>query len=276
MADITLPPSVVLTLRDTTPSQNPDQWLAAIPALEQRILALALRGRVRAAHEIEKVVDGLRIKALTQLPPFLLSLIRPLRSASKGLSTNLAVLQTSLLLKYQPFYTFLVRQSPRLARQVERGYVSAARSYYETGFRRYCRALASIKARTPERSEPLGYVSTEAAQAPASVMAEGIQQAYERLQFAPIDAEGQAGNVVLAYMADDKDFVNFSLPSQQWQADMMTDCTRRVSLSLIRPRTGRQRLGRVHIHRPVLHRSSCKVQNRTRYFAIRLAIRHYL
>jgi hypothetical protein len=205
LADITLPPALVLTLRDTQPSQNPDLWLSAIAQLDEKIHAVRSRGKVRAAKEMESVIDGLRLKALTQLPPFLLSLIRPLRSPSTGLSTNLAVLQTSLLLKYQPFYAFLFRQSPRLAKQVERGYANAARSYYETGMRRYARALGAIKARTTEKLDLIGVVSSDPA-----VMAktqEGVKQAYDRLKYADLD-EAEAGQVVLAYMTDDKDLVS--------------------------------------------------------------------
>ena len=156
---------------------------------------------------MQGAIEGLRIKALTQLPPFLLSLIKPLRSASTGLSTNLAVLQTSLLLKYQPFYAFLYRQSPRLAKRVERGYVNAARAYYETGMRRYARALGQIKSRTVEKSDLIGIVSSEAAQAVLSKTPTGVKQAYERLRYAEMDMEGEVG-VVLAYMADDKDYVS--------------------------------------------------------------------
>lgn len=205
LADITLPPALVLTLRDTQPSQNPELWLSAIAQLDEKIHAVRSRGKVRAAKEMESVIDGLRLKALTQLPPFLLSLIRPLRSPSTGLSTNLAVLQTSLLLKYQPFYAFLFRQSPRLAKQVERGYVNAARSYYETGMRRYARALGAIKARTTDKLDLIGVVSSDPA-----VMAktqEGVKQAYDRLKYADLD-EAEAGQVVLAYMTDDKDLVS--------------------------------------------------------------------
>lgn len=119
------------------------------------------------------------------------------------------MLQTSLLLKYQPFFAFLYRQSPRLAKQVERGYVNAARAYYETGMRRYARALAQIKARTVEKSELIGVVSSEAAQAVLNKTPVGVKQAYERLQYADLDVEGEAGSVVLAYMADEKDFVSY-------------------------------------------------------------------
>lgn len=161
--------------------------------------------------EAKTIIEGLRTKALAQLPSFLLSLIKPLRSASSGLSTNLAVLQTSVLLKYRPFYSFLLRHSPKSAKQVERGYVMAARSYYETGMRRYARALGQIKSRTFEKSDPIGVVSSEAAQAVLEGTPDGVQQAYERLGYANLDLEGQFGAVVLAYMADDKDYVSEAL-----------------------------------------------------------------
>lgn len=201
----------MLTIRDTLPSQNPDLWLSAIIQLEEKITAIQAhqsRTKVKAVVELDPVIDGLKTKALTQLPPFLLSLIRPLKSASTGLSTNLAVLQTSLLLKYQPFFAFLYRQSPRLAKQVERGYVNAARAYYETGMRRYARALGVIRARTVDKSELIGVVSSEAAQAVLNKTPAGVAQAYERLRYADLDVDGEAGSVVLAYMADDKDFVS--------------------------------------------------------------------
>jgi hypothetical protein len=236
LTDITLPPALVLTIRDTQPSQNPDLWLSAILQLEDKIVAIKSRGKVKAAHEMEGVIEGLRVKALTQLPPFLLSLIRPLRSSSTGLSTNLAVLQTSLLLKYQPFYAFLHRQSPRLAKQVERGYVNAARSYYETGMRRYARAMGQIKARTTEKSELIGVVAPGAA-------TDGVNQAYERLRYADVDLEE---GVILAYMADDKELVRIRM------SKLTSASAHRVALPLPRPRPSRQRLGGVHLYRTIL------------------------
>lgn len=200
LSDITLPPSLVLTLRDTQPSQNPDLWLQAITQLDEKVTAIQSRGKVRASHEMESIIDGLRLCALTQLPPFLLSLIRPLRSASKGLSTNLAVLQTSLLLKYQPFYAFLLRQAPKIAKQVERGYVTAARSYYETALRRYTRALGVIKARTVEKTELIGSATSE-------VGVNGYKEVYERLKYAELDVDDEGG-AILAYRADEKDYVS--------------------------------------------------------------------
>lgn len=108
-------------------------------------MTLKSRGKVKAAQDLGNILEGLRSKAIAQIPPFLLSLLKPLKSASTGLSTNLPVLQSSLLLKYQPFYGFLQRQAPSVAKQVERGYVNAARAYYETGMRRYARSLGVVK-----------------------------------------------------------------------------------------------------------------------------------
>nr|ODN91891.1 hypothetical protein L203_01145 [Cryptococcus depauperatus CBS 7841] len=199
LREITLPPSLVLTLRDTLPSQNPDLWLTAIQQLDEKIACIQARGKVKAVHEIRSILDGFRIKTLNVLPPFLLSLIRPLKSASKGLSTNLAVLQTSILLKYQPFYSFLQRQSPRIAKQVERGYVDAARAYYETGMRRYTRSLTQIRQRTVDKVDPIGYVAAESM---SSGPEEEIRRVYERLEFANLEE----GGVILSFNADDKEY----------------------------------------------------------------------
>lgn len=220
LVDITLPPALVLTLRDTTPAQNPDIWLSAIPYLEQKTLV----------QEIDTVLEGFRTKALTLLPPFLLGLIRPLRSTSKGLSTNLAVLQTSLLLKYQPFFAFLNRRSPKLAKQVERGYVNAARAYYETGIRRYARALGTIKA--------VEKVNRESALETSE---------YDRLQYADL----VEGEVVLAYMADDKELVS-GRHLTLLKAGSAPGST--VSVSWTGP--GRQCFSRVYLYCPVLCRFS--------------------
>ncbi|KAL7422535.1 Vacuolar protein sorting-associated protein 52 [Cryptotrichosporon argae] len=211
LEEIIVPPALVLTLRDTTPSSAPDQWLAAVPALEARLAATKSRSRVRAAAELDAVLEPLAARVLSVLPAFLLTLIKPLRSASRGLGTNLPVLQTSLLLKYQPFYAFLARHAPRHAKQVERGYVNAARAYYETGFRRYARALAQIKARNADRPELVGVVGADATQAVLNRAPPAVRQAYDRLVFATFEADtdsegaGAGAGVTLAYEADDKD-----------------------------------------------------------------------
>ncbi|WVW85534.1 hypothetical protein I302_107572 [Kwoniella bestiolae CBS 10118] len=209
LTDITLPPSLVLTLRDTLPSQNPEMWLSAITQLDSKLQLLSSRSsKVKAVQELAPIIEGLKLKALNVLPSFLLSLIKPLKSASKGLSTNLAVLQTSLLLKYQPFYQFLLRNSPKIAKQVERGYVTAARSYYETGFRRYARSLGTVKSRITEKQELVGSLNTsDAAQNLLNGQKHGGGEKEEdRLRFKDLDVEGEDAGVILGYMADEKDF----------------------------------------------------------------------
>jgi vacuolar protein sorting-associated protein 52 len=55
------------------------------------------------------------------------------------------VLQTSVLLKYRPLFAFLQLRASAAAAEIQRAYAGAARTYYETGFRRYIRSLTAIK-----------------------------------------------------------------------------------------------------------------------------------
>ena len=206
---------------------------------------------------MNEIINPLVLRALHLLPPFLLSLIKPLRSPSKGLSTNLAILQSNLLLKYQPFYAFLLRHAPKLAKQVERGYVNAARSYYETAFRRYTRALGLVKARNDGPGlvggvgKAVEYASTAvgATKAPPSAPIpvkeidplEGIKYALK-----PEDG-GAGGDVVLMYQAEEKDFVS-SLMSVLTIANASGR-----SVQVTATRTARQRLGGIYLSHPILY-----------------------
>ena len=62
------------------------------------------------------------------------------------MSTNMQILQTSVLLKYRPLFVFLQRNAADVANEIQRSYAGAARMYYETGFRRYIRTLNSARA----------------------------------------------------------------------------------------------------------------------------------
>jgi hypothetical protein len=64
------------------------------------------------------------------------------------MSTNMQVLQTSVLLKYRSLFAYLQRRHPNVSTELQRAYTGAARTYYETGFRRYIRNLTTIKVRT--------------------------------------------------------------------------------------------------------------------------------
>lgn len=63
------------------------------------------------------------------------------------MTTNMQVLQTSVLIKYRPLYEFLQNQAEDVAKEIQRSYIAAARVYFETGFRRYTRTLGWIKVR---------------------------------------------------------------------------------------------------------------------------------
>lgn len=80
----------------------------------------------------------------TKLRAFFMALLQPIRTS---VTTNMQVVQTSIFLKYRSLFGFLQRQAANVAQEVQRAYVGAARTYYETGFRRYSRSLGWIKVR---------------------------------------------------------------------------------------------------------------------------------
>lgn len=54
-----IPPDLIAVIRDSAPG---DAWLPAISQLEDRIIAIKARGKVKASHEIGMVVEGLKAK----------------------------------------------------------------------------------------------------------------------------------------------------------------------------------------------------------------------
>ncbi|KAF7793700.1 hypothetical protein EIP86_004816 [Pleurotus ostreatoroseus] len=188
LADLTIPPPSATLILDTKVGEP---WIAAIEDFERRLEALRLRGRVKAARDLTEVSEGLRIVAATKLRQFFLNLLTPMRTS---MSTNLSVIQTSVFLKYRSLYAFLQRQAPPVASEIQRAYVGSARTYFETGFRRYIRSLGWIKARTIEKTDTIVTGAGEGGQ-PQSNDAD-----LERLSYARIDGPGP----VLAYMADEK------------------------------------------------------------------------
>ena len=61
------------------------------------------------------------------------------------MTTNMQVIQTSVLIKYRVLYEFLQNQAEDVAKEIQRAYIAASRVYYETGFRRYIRSLGWVK-----------------------------------------------------------------------------------------------------------------------------------
>ncbi|KAF5331527.1 hypothetical protein D9611_007667 [Ephemerocybe angulata] len=183
LSDITISPSLAAIILDTNVGEP---WIEAIDQFEQRLITSRSRTRVKAARDLGEVAEGLRIVAATKLRGFFLALFQPIRSS---VTTNMQVIQTSVLLKYSTLFAFLQRQAPAVANELQRAYVGAARLYYETGFRRYARSLGSIKTRTPEKFEPIVNMGEREA-----------ELNLQRLQHAKMDGPG----VTLAFMADNK------------------------------------------------------------------------
>ncbi|KAJ7094621.1 vacuolar sorting protein [Mycena belliarum] len=182
ITDITIPPYLATLILDTDVGES---WILGIEEFERRLDTAKGRSRVKAARDLGEVSEGLRIVAATKLRAFFLALFHPIRS---NVTTNMQVVQTSVLLKYRPLFAFLQRQAPNVAHEIQRSYVSAARVYYETGFRRYARSLGWIKSRSAEKLETI--VASD----------RDMVIDTERFQYAKIEGPG----VTLAYMADDK------------------------------------------------------------------------
>ncbi|KAJ3710382.1 vacuolar sorting protein [Lentinula raphanica] len=187
ITDIIIPPSLATTILDT-PVGEP--WITVIDEFERHLEVIKARLRVKAARDLGDVVEGLRIVAATKLRVFFLALFQPIRNS---VTTNMQVLQTSVLLKYRPLFAFLQRQAAPVAHEIQRSYIGAARVYYETGFRRYARSLGYIKARTTEKFELIVNELEKSDDDPVDL---------ERLSNSQFDGP----SITLAYMADDKTY----------------------------------------------------------------------
>ncbi|KZT74276.1 Vps52-domain-containing protein [Daedalea quercina L-15889] len=188
LVDLCVPPELASIILDT-PVGEP--WIEAIHTFESKLEALKVRARVKAARDLAEVAEGLRIVAATKLRTFFLALLQPIRTS---MTTNMQVLQTSIFLKYRHLFSFLQRHASSVASEVQRAYVGAARTYYETGFRRYIRSLGYVKARTDEK--------TDVITAGAGDAKEDAEVDFDRLGSARINGPG----VVLAHIAEDKSY----------------------------------------------------------------------
>ncbi|PPQ63425.1 hypothetical protein CVT24_004935 [Panaeolus cyanescens] len=183
LSEVVVSPSLARTILDTNVGEP---WLDAIAEFESKLTTAKARARVKAARDLGEVLEGLRIVAATKLRAFFIALFQPMRAS---VTTNMQVIQTSVLLKYHPLFAFLQRQAPPVAAELQRAYAGAARLYYETGFRRYARSLGVIKSRTSEKFETIASIHTDG----------NIN--LDRLQHFRIDGPA---SVTLSYMADDK------------------------------------------------------------------------
>ncbi|KAI1795121.1 vacuolar sorting protein [Ganoderma leucocontextum] len=184
--DLCVPPALAALILDTPVD---DSWIPAIVEFERHLDTLKLRVRVKAARDLSEVGEGLRIVAATKLRTFFLALLEPMRTS---MTTNLQMLQSSVWMKYRPLFVFLQRHASNVANEVQRAYVSAVRTFYETGFRRYLRGLGWVKARTVEKFEGIASGLGESSQ--------GLDYDANRLAYARVDGP----SVTMAYMTEAK------------------------------------------------------------------------
>ena len=100
----------------------------------------------------------------------------------------------------------------------------AARSYYETAFRRYTRALGLVKARNEGPGliggvgKAMGYASTAVgATKPTVTAAPAVEKEVDPLEgikYALKPEDGGSADVVLMYQAEEKDFVRIRSSSR--------------------------------------------------------------
>ena len=163
LSHIALSPRIVELFFETEPDSRPELWLKAVKQLERVLDATspsasitlpngpdAVGTDVKAVQEVRAVAEACKNVVATKLRNYL---IAPHSSIKASVTTNLQVLQTSVLLRHhRPLYAFLARQMPRVAIDVQRSYVGSARLYFETAFRRYARSLGVIRKRWTEAS----------------------------------------------------------------------------------------------------------------------------
>lgn len=184
ISDITIPPPLATQILD---GKVDESWIPLMEDFEMRIQTCKGRSRVKAARDLGDVIEGLRIVTATKLRAFFIALFAPIRAS---VTTNMQVLQASVIMKYKPLFSFLQRQAPNVAQELQRSYIVAARTYYETGFRRYIRSLGWIKARSIEK--PVNFV----------VDVKDVSYDLERLEYAKLGGKGST----LAFLGDSKSY----------------------------------------------------------------------
>ncbi|KAJ1029789.1 hypothetical protein NDA13_003030 [Ustilago tritici] len=187
LSEIALSPRTVDLFFETEPESRPELWLKAVKQLEKVLEAtspsatlslppgaaerVADVGEIQAVQQVRRVAEACKNIVASKLRTFLIS---PHAAIKASVTTNLQVLQNSVLLRHhKPFYAFLARQMPRVAIDVQRSYVQAARLYFETAFRRYVRSLVVVRKRWVEAPSGGGLLLTEALPSNATVYGAG-------------------------------------------------------------------------------------------------------
>nr|CDI52417.1 conserved hypothetical protein [Melanopsichium pennsylvanicum 4] len=182
LSHIALSPRVVDLFFDTDPETWPELWSKAVRQLEKVLDATSSSatlvlpptsstaaettggekrivniGDIQAVNEVRSVAEACRNMVASKLRTYLTT---PHTAIKSSVTTNLQVLQTSVLLRHhRGMYAFLARQMPRVAIDVQRNYVQCARLYFETAFRRYTRSLGVIRKRWNDSNTSISLIT---------------------------------------------------------------------------------------------------------------------
>ncbi|KAM0754633.1 hypothetical protein T439DRAFT_321664 [Meredithblackwellia eburnea MCA 4105] len=153
LSAIIIPPALIQTIFETEVSEA---WVPPITELDAKLGAIRSGPRIESRKALDDAAEGLRLHASLKILTYFISLLRPF---SLSISGSLYQLQTSHLLPLKPLFDFLRRHAARQAHEFQKAYVSTVRWYYETGFRRYVRALEKLRLKAVEKVELIGEVN---------------------------------------------------------------------------------------------------------------------
>ncbi|BGP28658.1 Vacuolar protein sorting-associated protein 52 [Rhodotorula toruloides] len=160
VSSIAISPSLIMTILDT--DVVAETWIPAVRELDAKLGAIRGGARVDSRKSLDEAAEALRVAASSKILAHLVSLLKPYTTS---VQPALPSLHTSLL-RIKPLFDFLRRHAARQAHEFQKAYVQTTRWFYETGFRRYVRALEGVrtsKAAVAEAtSEPIGSVSSGA------------------------------------------------------------------------------------------------------------------
>ncbi|CAH7689661.1 Sac2 family-domain-containing protein, partial [Phakopsora pachyrhizi] len=181
-----VPPSLIDLIIKTDPGE---QWLEAISRLEI-LLTYSKTSSLdsRSTDPSNQVAEKLRLVSSHKIRSFFINSLDPFRTS---INTNLQITQSSILLKYQALFQFLQRHSPKISHDVQKAYVGTARWYFETGLRRYVRALEKIRSRGWTRIGPISQLQNPQFELDSSVV---------------LQSRIATSGVILAYMAETANF----------------------------------------------------------------------
>ncbi|GAA6004369.1 hypothetical protein JCM10207_000689 [Rhodosporidiobolus poonsookiae] len=147
ISSIIIPPALITTIVDTDPATHTDAWIPAVRDLDAKLGAIRGGARVESRKALDDAAETLRVAASSKILAHLVALLRPYTLST---SLSLPALHASLS-RLKPLFDFLRRHAARQAHEFQKAYAATVRWYYETGFRRYVRALEKIRTREPQR-----------------------------------------------------------------------------------------------------------------------------